>query len=141
MTTHNLVPRKWVLPITLVGALGMTTVVLSAPAENAERVTSTPGLAPVSMKSPVVRIVEPPFQPPTTWAYQPASLTVKVGTRVTWINTGAVVHTVTSDEGKALNSGDIQPKKRFSFEAKAPGTFTYHCMYHPWMKGRIVVVR
>lgn len=86
-----------------------------------------------------IDVIEPPFQPPRTWAYAPAELTVETGASVTWINTGAVVHTVTSDDGKAFSSGDIGPKASFIFTPKSAGTFAYHCVYHPWMKGKLVV--
>ena len=90
-------------------------------------------------RAEVVSIVEPPFKPPQTWTYAPGELTVKAGTPVTWTNDGAVVHTVTADDGKAFDSGDMGPKAGFSFTPNSAGTFAYHCLYHPWMKGKITV--
>lgn len=86
-----------------------------------------------------VGIVEPPFKPPQSWAYEPSALTVKVGSTVTWTNSGAVIHTVTADDRKTFDSGVIRPKANFSFTPSSPGTFAYHCVYHPWMKGVITV--
>lgn len=86
-----------------------------------------------------VAIVEPPFRPPTTWKYEPAVLTVKLGTKVTWANTGAVVHTVTAGDRKAFDSKNIGPKASFSWTFESAGTFAYFCTYHPWMKGTIIV--
>ena len=86
-----------------------------------------------------VKIVEPPLKPPQTWGYQPATLQVKVGTTVTWINDGTVVHTVTASDRKAFDSKNILVKGSFSWTFRSPGTFVYFCTYHPWMKGRIVV--
>lgn len=86
-----------------------------------------------------VKIVEPPFRPPTTWKYEPAVLTVKLGTKVTWTNTGAVLHTATADDGKTFDSRNISPKAAFTFVPSSAGSFAYHCTYHPWMKGTIVV--
>jgi plastocyanin len=92
--------------------------------------------------SPVaVSIVEPPFKPPPTWTYEPKVVTVKAGTKVTWSNNGAVVHTVTADDGKSFDSGNLQPKASFSLTPTAPGTFAYHCRQHPWMKGTLMVQR
>jgi plastocyanin len=87
----------------------------------------------------VVNIVEPPLQPVKSWHFDPATLTVKVGTTVTWINTGAVVHTVTTDDGKTFDSGNLKKNATFSFKADVPGTFTYFCKFHRWMKATIVV--
>ena len=86
-----------------------------------------------------VSIIEPELKPPPTWAYEPKAVTVKIATKVTWVNTGAVVHTVTADDGKSFDSGNMQPKASFSFTAKEAGTFAYHCRLHPWMKGTLIV--
>ena len=86
-----------------------------------------------------IDIVEPPFRPPFSWAYEPRRLTVKVGARLMWSNRGAVVHTVTADHGKTCDSGNMPAKPTFSFLATVPGTIAYHCRWHPWMKGTIVV--
>lgn len=86
-----------------------------------------------------VSIVEPAFKPPATWAYAPANLVIKVGTTVAWSNDGVVVHTVTSNDDTSFDSKVIAPKASFSFTPKSAGRFAYHCAYHPWMKGMIVV--
>ena len=86
-----------------------------------------------------VRVVEPPFRPPQTWTYEPSALTVKVGSTVTWTNSGAVIHTLTADDRKSFDSGMIRPKASFSLTPRSPGTFAYHCIYHPWMKGTLTV--
>lgn len=86
-----------------------------------------------------VSIVEPQFKPPPTWTYEPKVVTVKVGTKVTWTNTGAVVHTVTADDDKTFDSGNMPSKASWSFTPNAAGTFAYHCRQHPWMKGTLVV--
>ncbi|MBI3943273.1 MAG: cupredoxin family copper-binding protein [Chloroflexi bacterium] len=137
--------------------LPMVTPVLTAPA-TAPAPTSTlvpviPIAAPTTAPAPAptqaqsaptgpvqIKIIEPPFKPVTTWHYDPPEITVKVGTKITWVNTGAVVHTVTATDGKSFDSGDIKSKETFSFTFTAAGTFPYHCHYHPWMKGTIVVV-
>jgi plastocyanin len=86
-----------------------------------------------------VEIVEPPFKPPATWTYEPAVVTVKVGTTVTWINMGAVVHTVTADDGKTFDSGVMRRNATFKLTTTSSGKFTYHCTYHRWMKGTLIV--
>jgi plastocyanin len=72
------------------------------------------------------------------FSFQPGTLTVPVGTTVTWTNAGARPHTVTADDG-AFDSGRFDPGEQFSFTFDQPGTFTYHCGFHPEMQGEIVV--
>ena len=78
-----------------------------------------------------------------SFAFSPASLTIKAGTTVTWKNTTAAPHTVTSDDGKSFDSGSANPiaaqSGTFSFTFTTAGTFAYHCAIHPFMKATIVV--
>ena len=67
----------------------------------------------------------------------PPPLTVAVGTTVTWGNNDSTQHTTTSDApgwNQALNPGGTATMK---FDT--PGTYTYHCTIHSFMKGTIVV--
>jgi amicyanin len=73
------------------------------------------------------------------FAFSPSSLTIKVGTTVTWTNKDSTAHTVTSDTGNVLNSGNMAQNATFSFTFNSAGTFNYHCAIHPNMKGTIVV--
>jgi plastocyanin len=86
-----------------------------------------------------VNVVEPIFQPPQAWAYDPAEVTVPVGTTITWTNTGVVAHTVTADDAVSFDSGSLDPQLQFSFTAESVGAVTYHCNFHPWMTGTITV--
>ena len=72
-----------------------------------------------------------------TRAFNPAQLSVAVGTTVTWTNTDAVSHTSTSD-ANAWNSGTVAPGGQFSFTFPTAGTFSYHCAIHPGMVGTVV---
>jgi plastocyanin len=78
-----------------------------------------------------------------TFAFSPATLTIKAGTTVTWKNTTTVSHTVTSDDGKSFDSGTANPiaaqSGTFSFTFTKAGTFAYHCSIHPFMKATITV--
>jgi plastocyanin len=74
------------------------------------------------------------------YSFEPATLSVKVGTQVVWLNTSDAPHTVTSDTGGALASPDnITPNKTYKFTFTTAGTFPYHCNIHPYMKGTITV--
>jgi plastocyanin len=70
--------------------------------------------------------------------YSPATLTIKVGRTVTWINQDIAAHTVTSTTG-AFNSGNMKSGAVFSYTFTQPGNYSYYCTYHSWMKGSIMV--
>jgi plastocyanin len=65
------------------------------------------------------------------------SLTVPVGTTVTWVNQDADAHTVTADDGRFTSTG-LDRGEQFSYQFTAPGTYAYHCALHPHMTARIV---
>src|SRR5260221_6464960 len=71
------------------------------------------------------------------FSFTPNSLTVKVGTKVTWTNHDSVTHTVTANQG-AFNS-PVLPGSSFSLTFTKAGTYAYHCMIHPYMMATIVV--
>jgi plastocyanin len=72
------------------------------------------------------------------FAFEPGTLTVAAGATVTWTNEGSRPHTVTADDG-SFDSGRLDPGEQFSQTFDQPGTFAYHCGFHPEMQGSIVV--
>src|SRR5215212_9057736 len=72
------------------------------------------------------------------FAFEPGTVPVPVGATVTWTNTGNRPHTVTADDG-SFDSGRLDPGEQFSQTFDQPGTFAYHCGFHPEMQGSIVV--
>jgi plastocyanin len=72
-------------------------------------------------------------------AFTPASLSVKVGTTVTWTNKDATTHTVTSDNGMFTASGNLSQNETYQFTFNTAGSFPYHCSIHPGMKATITV--
>jgi len=74
------------------------------------------------------------------FAFKPAELTVKAGTKVTWVNHDDVPHTATSAvKPRVFDSGTLDTDDKFSHVLNQPGTYEYFCAVHPHMKGRIVV--
>jgi plastocyanin len=72
-------------------------------------------------------------------SFNPAELTVSIGTTVRWVNKDAVPHTVTSDQG-VFDSGNMNTNDVFEFTFNNAGTYNYHCNYHlPYMVGKIIV--
>jgi plastocyanin len=67
-----------------------------------------------------------------------SQLRVRAGSRVRWLNDDQVQHSVTSDNG-AFDSGLIDPGHTFDRVFDRPGTYSYHCTPHPFMRARIIV--
>jgi plastocyanin len=72
--------------------------------------------------------------------YEPSELTVEPETVVRWTNTGAQVHTVTSDSGAFL-SEEIAPGGTYEHRFDRAGEFGFHCSIHESMRGMITVQR
>ena len=72
------------------------------------------------------------------FSFAPATLTVKAGTKVTWINRDDVPHTVNEND-KRFKSSTLDTDDRFSYTFSSPGTFSYFCALHPKMTGQIIV--
>jgi plastocyanin len=73
------------------------------------------------------------------YLYKPASITVPKGTTVTFTNRDSTPHTATSRESGAFESGSIDSGKAGRVRLDETGTFAYYCLFHPFMKGTIVV--
>lgn len=71
--------------------------------------------------------------------------------RVVWTNKDSVPHSVTSDNNyKDLISGSfnsidhiglIPPQQKFTFVFTAEGVYAYHCEPHPWMQGKVTILK
>lgn len=72
-----------------------------------------------------------------TNGFVPASVTVKAGTTVTWMNNDAMAHTVT---GNGFQSGNMDYQGTYSHQFNTVGSYDYHCSNHTVMQGTINVV-
>ena len=73
------------------------------------------------------------------FSFVPAQITVRAGTKVTWVNNDSASHTVTANNG-AFDSGTLQQGEKFSRTfTKAGKKFAYHCEIHPQMQGKVTV--
>src|SRR6476659_2580047 len=74
------------------------------------------------------------------FAFQPATITVPLGTTVCWTNNGSVNHSATSDN-PAFDSSTLASGDSFRFTFSSNGSFPYHCNFHPLtMMGTITAV-
>jgi plastocyanin len=120
--------------VTLVATLALTVVAGCSPAK----------AAPASGGSQVAI---------SGFRFQPETLDIPAGTKVTWTNADAILHTVTSGTStKKDDFGNYELRKTntfdgtmddqgksFSFTFTTPGEFTYFCSRHNNMTGRVVV--
>ena len=73
------------------------------------------------------------------FAFNPKTITVKSGEKVTWINRDEEPHTIVSVEKQFKKSSALDTDQEFTITAAAPGTYSYFCSVHPKMTGTIVV--
>jgi plastocyanin len=73
--------------------------------------------------------------------FNPAVVKVNVGTVVTWKNSTAVFHTVTSRTRGWSFKKSLRQNGTASFTFRKPGTYAYYCIVHPGMAGKILVHR
>ena len=144
--------KAW-LCLLAVGFLVLLAACGSAPSTTGTGTTPTaaPTATPTPTTAPTATPTANPTPTPTpttasssgnsvsimNFSFTPNSLTVKVGTKVTWTNHDSVTHTVTANQG-AFNS-PVLPGSSISFTFTKAGTYAYHCMIHPYMMATIVV--
>ena len=97
--------------------------------------TVTPSAAPSGAPASSIAI--------KNFEFQPARLSVQVGTTVTWTNEEDSLHTVTAgapdDRSGLFDSGEFDTGKTFEFTFPDTGTYTYFCDRHEFMRGEVVV--
>jgi 3',5'-cyclic-AMP phosphodiesterase len=71
--------------------------------------------------------------------FTPRVLTVKAGTKVTWINKDDVPHLIVNAQNKFRASPVLDTDQRYSATLDKPGSYEYFCSLHPKMQGKITV--
>jgi plastocyanin len=72
------------------------------------------------------------------FSFGPGTLTVPVGTSVTWTNRDDIPHTVVSGD-RVFKSKALDTDEKFSFTFSKTGTYPYFCSIHPKMTGKVIV--
>jgi plastocyanin len=100
-----------------------------------------------------VAIIEGSSQPSQQKNFEPkeARGTLGVNNKIIWTNDDTTAHTVTSDNqfidqiSGPYNSVDsiglILPQKTYEFTFTKDGEYPYHCEPHPWMTGKVIIVK
>lgn len=101
--------------------------------------SSTPSVA-VASSAPVSAPVPPAEQTVQIeikdFSFNPAEVTVVVGSTVVWTNKDAISHDIKSN---AFNSPLLDTGKTFEKKFTSAGTYDYNCGIHPSMTGKIIV--
>jgi plastocyanin len=99
--------------------------------------TSTPAPAAPSPASTTAAASGPTISISGMKFTSPAS--VSPGATITVTNSDSAEHTVTADSGNAFDV-EIDGNGIATFTAPTkPGTYAYHCTYHPSMHGQLIV--
>jgi plastocyanin len=70
--------------------------------------------------------------------FNPPTLTVHRGDRITWTNKDLFPHTATANS-KAFDSPSIAPNASWSYTVHRSGSYGYICRFHPTMQGTLIV--
>ena len=115
--------RKSVCIVGLLATVMVAALLLSAGSPGSSANTAEPASAEVKVDN---------------FSFGPATLTVAVGTTVTWTNRDDIPHTIVSTD-KVFKSKVLDTDEKFSFTFSKAGTYPYFCSIHPKMTGSVVV--
>jgi plastocyanin len=126
--------------------LALTTACGAVPAQTAR--TAAPTTSPAATVSSAPALTASPAPTPAATLielgdhfFDPAQLTVKVGTTVTWRSVGQSTHDLAARDG-SFALGAMSFGQTFSFTFNRAGRFPYVCMQHEGdgMVGEVTVV-
>jgi amicyanin len=117
---------------TLVMGLILSATLAACGSSSSGGSTVTPGTSPSTAAGPTVTI--------QNFAFHPATLNVKVGTTVTFVQEDSIPHTTTgSGASSFINSPTLQKGQTYKVIFSKAGTYPYICSIHPYMHGTVVV--
>jgi plastocyanin len=73
------------------------------------------------------------------FSFSPRTITIEPGETITWRNDGPSPHSATADDG-SFDTGVLARGSKSAHTFKRPGTYTYHCTPHPFMRGTVRVL-
>ena len=129
------------ITIILIGVCGCTqtaphvqpTGTVTTPLQTTQQLTVTTIPVPqttTSVSANTIRI--------KNFAFDPASITVKVGSTVRWENKDSVPHRIQFAD-KSISSFLLAASQSASQKFDQPGVFDYICSIHPDMQGTVIV--
>ena len=123
-----------------IGAVGIFKVAASSQSPTTSTTSSTETTGTLPTGSVNVAINSGSAYNTTSIYFSPQTITVVIGLNntVIWTNDDSAEHTVTATDG-SFGSGYIEPGQTYIHTFTTPGTYTYYCTIHPWMKGTVIV--
>jgi len=127
--------RRLLLPLLMTAlaiAVGSVLIVmLSDDASSASSASSSSASAPAAKGAVTVDIAD--------FKFAPIDVTVKAGTKVSWVNRDTAPHTATLDGAGGFDTGTLNKGDKKAVWFEKPGTYAYICAFHPFMKATVVV--
>ncbi len=130
--TNLLNDRRVLLPLLLTAvviAVGSVLIVVFAGEPTGGQAPTASASAPVAGRAVTIAI--------TDFKYKPVTLTVKAGSKVTWINNDGAPHTATA--AGDFDTGTLKKGESKTLKLAKQGTYAYICQFHPFMKATVVV--
>ena len=120
----------WALAILVVAVMAFLT--FHGPFERVNKTNNA--AAAMARPSQIVKILT---DLKTIGRYDPKTVTIRVGQAVEFKNYDRLIHTVTST---SFNSGDIETNgSAWAYYGAKAGRYPFYCIYHPKMRGTLVV--
>ena len=116
--------KKWIFGMTAIVAVGFVLMVGTRKIRAASPGDPPPGGIEVKIDN---------------FSFGPMTMTVAVGTTVTWTNDDDVPHTVVSDDKTTFKSRALDTGEKFSYTFTKAGKYSYFCSVHPKMLAEVVV--
>lgn len=130
--------RASILPVLMVAVViavvATLVIVLASPSSGGG--SSSPSAAPGTIVGGKSRTVSVDI---SMFAFSPSTVTVAAGTTVAWTNKDTTEHTASADDGMSFDTGAIQHGQTKTFTFMKPGTYRYHCAFHPFMLAKVIV--
>lgn len=125
--------KKLLIVIALV-AVSVASVAVAMPRESNEPKAPAQEQQRVEEVAPNTVIIQ-------GFSFKQPQMTIKKGTEVTWINRDEARHDISPTGGANdfLASKLLAQGETYKFTFNMPGTYTYKCSPHPYMKGTIEV--
>ena len=116
-------------PISLTGFEDLASTCQGGPGSGGD--DGTPGaMSSASGEDAAVEIAD--------FAFDPVTVEIPAGTTLNWVNTDRSPHTATSHDG-GFDTGRLDEGGASGVTFDAPGSYAYHCEYHPAMTGTVTV--
>jgi plastocyanin len=134
MPWNKPIPRTRTI-VAFMGGAAALVLLMSACGGSSSAMPMPSGGSPAPASGPAVHTGQVSIR---NFAFGPSTITVVVGTKVTWTNEDGVEHVILASsagfKSPVLNQGDAA-----SHTFSKPGTYYYICSIHPFMHGTVVV--